>query len=300
MDLRKSHSQRFLFDLFLVAVAVFGLLVAWFSFNAGGIWDIVGLAALLGESLLVWGSFFELHRVTVARYREKLTPDAQVWIKIAFLTDLHAGEFHTKQCYERIASEVQALHPDVIFLGGDYVADLYEPIADLVSLKELQAPLGKFFVLGNHDYPDKPQEIRRMLSDFGYADLTNKTIELKVQGRELEVRGVDDHWMGKPETFRRSFSNLPHITLSHEPDILLDLKEGDTDLVLAGHTHSGQVRLPLVGALVPLPTKLGRAMDRGRKVMHGIPCIISNGLGETDGRLRPFSPPQIVIVEVGI
>jgi hypothetical protein len=82
--------------------------------------------------------------------------------------------------------------------------------------------------------------------------------------------------------------------------LLLDLKEKETDLVLAGHTHSGQVRLPFVGPLVPVPAILGRAVDRGRKVVNGVPAIISNGLGESDGRLRLFSPPQIVLIEVGI
>jgi len=300
MDLRKSHSQPHLFDAFLIAVAIFGALVAWWSFRAGGAWIILGMLALLGEVLLIWGSFIELHRVTVARYREKLNSDAQVWIKIALLADFHAGEFHTRQCYERMVNEVQALKPDLILLGGDYVVDRYEPIVDLECLKDLQAPLGRFFVLGNHDYMDKPHEIRKALEGYGYADLTNKTINLSVQGKELEIRGVDDHWYGKPEKFRRSSVSTPHLTVTHEPDVLLDLKEGDTDLVLAGHTHSGQVRLPLIGPLVPVPAILGRAVDRGRKVVHGVPCIISNGLGECDGRLRLFSPPQIVIIEVGI
>jgi len=299
-DLRKSHRQTSLFDSFLVAVAAFGLLIAWLSFRAGGVWNILGFLALAGEGLLVWGSFIELHRVTVVRYREKLRPDAQVWIKVAFLSDFHAGEFHTRRCYERMANEVMALHPDLIFLGGDYVVDRFEPVVDLACLKDLQAPLGKFFLLGNHDYLDKPQEIRVALTAHGYEDLTNRTIRIRCQNRELEVRGVDDNWFGRPEKFMRSSRGIPHLTVAHEPDILLDLAEGDTDLLLAGHTHSGQVRLPYIGSLVPVPAILGRAVDRGRKVVHGVTAIISNGLGECDGRLRLFSPPQIVIVEVGI
>lgn len=300
MDLRKTHSQNFWFDLFLLAVAFFGAAVAWLAFRAGGAWFILGVSALVGEALLVWGSFFAIHRVTVIQYREKLRPDAKVWLKVAFLSDFHAGSFHGRGCYERIAGEVKALHPHLILLGGDYVVDRAEPVADLESLKDLEAPLGKFFVLGNHDFLDRPQAIREALEGWGCADLTNRATKISVQGQELELCGVDDNWFGKPVKPKRSSADIPHLTLAHEPDLLLDLKEKDTDLVLAGHTHSGQVRLPFVGPLIPIPAILGRAVDRGRKVVNGVPAIISNGLGESDGRLRLFSPPQIVIVEVGI
>ncbi|MFA5185942.1 MAG: metallophosphoesterase [Patescibacteria group bacterium] len=300
MDLRKTHSRAFWIDIFLVTVALFGAAVAWISFSFGGAWMILGTAAMVGEALLIWGSFVEPHRITVVHYREKLKSDAQVWVRIVFLSDFHAGEFHPRSCYEKIANEVRALHPQLIFLGGDYVSYRSEPVADLEGLKDIQAPSGKFFVLGNHDLVDKPQEVRKALQSFGYRDLTNETVEVSVLGRKLEVRGVDDNWNGRPEKFKRFSPDVPHVTLVHEPDLLLDLKEGETDLVLVGHTHSGQVRLPFVGALVPIPAVLGRAVDRGRKVINGVPCIISNGLGESDGRMRLFSPPQIVVVEVGI
>lgn len=300
LNLRKTHSHPYLFDAFLATVGLFGLIVAYLTFRAGGAWDILGALALVGEMMLVWGVFFELHRVTVVTYREKLRPDAQAWVKIVFLSDFHAGSFHSKRCYEQIVNEVRALHPHLLLLGGDYVTDRFESVADLENLKNLDSPLGKYFVLGNHDLLDKPQEVRKAIESFGYEDLTNKTVELTLLGRKLELRGVDDNWYGKPEMSKRSSRELPHLTLAHEPDVLLDLKEGETDLVLAGHTHSGQIRLPWVGALIPIPAILGRAVDRGRKVVNGVPCIISNGLGESDGRMRLFSPPQIVVVEIGI
>jgi hypothetical protein len=300
MDLRKSHRQTPLFDAFLVGVAVFGLFVAWLSFASGGAWNVLGILALAGEALLFWGCFIEPHRVTVAVYRERLRADAQVWVKVAFLSDFHAGEFHSRECYRRIVTEVQALHPHLIVLGGDFVADRAEPVADLEDLEKLSAPLGKFFVLGNHDHLDRPQAIRDALKSWGYEDLTNRTIKVAMQGRGLEVAGLDDNWFGRPIKTKRGSPDTAHLTIAHEPDLLLDLKEGETDLLLAGHTHSGQVRLPIVGPLLPVPAILGRAVDRGRKVVNGVPTIISNGLGETDGRLRLFSPPQIVIVEVGI
>lgn len=300
MNLRESHEHPFAFDAFLAAVAVVGFLVAWRSFAAGGMWSALGVLALVGEALLAYGVFVEPRRIAVVRYREPLVPSPSVWMRIVFLSDLHAGSFRRATWFERIAHEAQALQPDVVILGGDYVADHADPVTELRPLADLRAPLGRFFVLGNHDFLDRPQDIRAAVSSFGFEDLTNRSVTVERSGRRVELHGVDDHWHGRPEPFVRPSPKFPHVTVAHEPDVLLDLSEGATDLVLSGHTHGGQVRLPAVGPLWPIPSALGRAVDRGRKVMHGIPCIISNGLGETDGRMRLFSPPEIVVVEIGI
>ena len=299
-NLRHTHDRSFWFDLLSGALAVIGALVMWLTFRMGGAWDVLGAFALLGECLLVYGTWIEPQRLHVTTIRRKLVADPTTWIRIVFLSDLHAGAFHPVSWYERIAQEASALCPDLVLLGGDYVIDRAEPIGDLKALSTIQARLGKYYVLGNHDLVDRPGEIRRALTSFGYADLTNRQVSVSSNGRTCELQGVDDIWFGKVKRFKRSSATLPHITLSHEPDLLMDLTEGDTDLVLIGHSHGGQVRLPGLGAVWPIPAKLGRAVDQGEKTIHGIACIISNGLGESDSRLRLFCPPEILVVEVGI
>lgn len=299
-NLRRTHSHARLLDPLLIAVALFGLLVMWLTSRAGGVWDVLGALAFINECLLIYGVFVEPQRLIVTTIRRKLVPEPAAWIRIVFLTDLHAGSFYPAARYELIAREAAALHPDVVLLGGDYVVDRAEPIVDLKALSGIQARLGKYFVLGNHDLIDRPADIRRALTSYGYTDLTNECVRLEANGRSCELQAVDDIWYGKVKRFTRSSPSLPHLTLSHEPDLLMDLKEGDTDLVLIGHTHGGQLRLPSIGALIPIPSKLGRAADQGEKIIHGIPCIISNGLGESDGRARLLAPPEIVVVEVGI
>lgn len=300
MDLRRSHDRSLGFDAFLVGVACFGLWVAWFGFSRGGAWSVLAISALIGEALLVYGIFIEPQRIVVTRHRIALTKQSTTWIRIVFLSDLHAGAFRSSSWYERISRESAALQPDLVLLGGDYVLDRAEPVSDLAALSDIPARLGKYFVLGNHDLVDRPQDIRRALVSFGYEDLTNRSVRIGNQDRELEVQGMDDCWHGKPKRFQRASPDIPHVTVSHEPDALMDVVEGQTDLVFVGHTHGGQVRFPALGALWPIPAKLGRAVDRGRKIIHGVPCVISNGLGETDGRMRLFSPPEIVVVEAGI
>ncbi len=300
MNLRKSHDRSKAFDILLVIAAVIGILAIRFGLAHGGAWNFLAAAAFFGELLLAWSVWFEPNRLTVTRYREALSAEPAAWLRVVFLTDLHAGTFRKTPWYERIAQEVAALHPDLLILGGDYVQDRAEPVRDLAPLAPLTARYGKFFLLGNHDYMDRPQEIRKTIASWGYEDLTNRSVTIRADGRAFELRGIDDMWYGNPSRFTRSSQLIPHLLVSHEPDTLMDLKEGDTDLVFIGHTHGGQVRFPALGSLWPIPTKLGRAVDRGRLVVNGIRCLVSNGLGETDGRMRLFDRPEIVVVEVGV
>ncbi len=299
MNINSPREGVWPFISLLVALCVFGLMTAWLSFRAGGFWDFLGIAALCGTVVVLYAEFIEPKRITVKRYREALVFDPKTWIRVAFLSDLHAGGGALPQYWERVAREVQALAPDLIILGGDFVADRAEPVADLEPFAKLHASLGKMFVMGNHDYVDQPQHIRKTLMGFGYTDMMHKSVTVAQEGHELEIHGLDDHWYGTLRPFARKSKTIPHLLISHEPDVLMDLQEGDTDLVLSGHTHGGQVRFPLIGS-VWVPAKLGRAVDRGRKRLKGVTAIISNGLGEGKWRPRFFSPPQIVIVEVGL
>jgi hypothetical protein len=136
---------------------------------------------------------------------------------------------------------------------------------------------------------------------MGISDLTNGSVVIKKDARTLELTALDDCWHGRPivPPFRTS-KDVPHVTISHEPDVALDFRPGDTDLMICGHTHGGQIRLPVIGTIAGLPTYLGRKADNGRKIINGIPIVISGGCGETDLRPRLFCPPEITVVEVGI
>ncbi len=243
MNLRKSHDRSRGFDIVLVLVALFGFAAIWFGASRGGAWNLLALAAFFGEGILAWSVWIEPNRLAVTRYREALSAEPAVWLRVVFLSDLHAGTFRKKPWYERIAREVEALRPDLLVLGGDYVQDRAEPVADLAPLAPLAARHGKFFLLGNHDYMDRPQEIRKTIASWGYEDLTNRSVTIRADGRALELRGIDDVWYGNPSRFTRSSHLIPHLLVSHEPDALMDLKEGDTDLVLIGHTHGIGTRL---------------------------------------------------------
>ena len=121
MNLRKSHDMSRGFDVFFAMIAGVGTAAALVGFSRGGAWTLFALAAVAGEILIVYGIWIEPRRLVVTRLREPLVTEPSVWITIAFLSDLHAGAFRRRSWYERIAREVEALHPDILILGGDYV-----------------------------------------------------------------------------------------------------------------------------------------------------------------------------------
>ena len=300
MNIRESHESPLGFDLFLIGVAIFGAVVAWLCARAGGAWLALGAAALLGEMLLVYGSFIEPRRVVVLRYRERMVSKPKTWVRIVFLSDVHAGGFKPASWFTKVAHVTQSLKPDIAILGGDYVVDHSGPIHDLDVFASLTASIGKYYVMGNHDLVDMPQDIRAAVEAWGYECIEHRMLQLSKDDRRFDLLGMADPWFGNPSFIARTSRDIPHILISHEPDMLMDLVKGDTDVMISGHTHGGQVRLPLIGALYPIPARLGRLVDQGRKVVNGIPCIISNGLGESDGRLRLCAPPSILCIDVGI
>ncbi len=300
IDLRSSQQHSIVYDTALIICASILFVVIVFTFGGESWKQIFFVVAVIALMLLAYSVFIEPHHLHVTRYQVPLVSKPEIWIRIVFLSDFHAGGFRNAVWFERIAHEVQVLNPDSVVLGGDFVADRADFMSQLAYLRQLSAPLGKFFVFGNHDYLDRPQDIRSALVSWGFTDMTNRSTCIEHEGHLFEIQGIDDHWRGDPHSFQRLSSNIPHLLLSHEPDVVMDLHEGDTDFILSGHTHGGQVRLPFFGSMYPIPARLGRAVDWGEKIVNGMRLIVSSGLGEQDARIRFFCPPEIVVADIGI
>jgi hypothetical protein len=167
------------------------------------------------------------------------------------LTDLHGGFGSLEPVYEEILSRTDALQPDLILLTGDYVDDDAKPIDYPMQdvLCRLHARLGVYGTLGNHEHRRGPVQARRMLEKGGVRLLNNASVCLE---SGLWAVGIDDIDEGKPD-IPRAFAGVPGdvtpIVLSHHPHGALRIGEREA-LVLSGHTHGGQIVLPL------LPSKL--------------------------------------------
>jgi len=283
-----------LFWFLLIASA--GLLaVALYRKN----WWAAVLAVVI-ISFLLYGRLVEPHLITIQTFHLPLTVQPKTWVKTVFLSDLHANKSKDLSFFASVADRVAALKPDLILIGGDMVDDQEKFITNLEPLSHLQASLGKYFIRGNHDFLDDQAAVRRQMVQWGFVDATNRVFPLVFNGQKMSFVGLDDSWFSEPNLNLLRQAARPRLALAHEPDVLLDMKQGDADLVLLGHTHGGQVRLPWIGSLIALPQKAPQWLDRGLKSWLGMPVIISQGLGEADFIFRFWDPPQIVVVEIGI
>ncbi|MDF1497033.1 MAG: metallophosphoesterase [Patescibacteria group bacterium] len=300
LDLQKSIETFAVFDILMILLALFGALLGLAGFLLGGVWFYLTYFMILGELMLAYGILVAPRRLKTVVYREAIGQSSNVWLKIAFISDLHLHKKKGKAWVEKITKKLQESKPDILLVGGDMVVHDAKDIDYGEPLKNAETTYGSYYILGNHDYQDDPAQLTAKLSALGFHNLTNSGISINVQGKELRIFGLDDGFYGLPKlSINRGDDKAAHITLVHESDLIHDIKEEDTDLVLCGHAHGGQVGLPLVGAL-HVPSAFGCKADGGRKIIKGIPTIISRGLGEVGVRARLFTPPEIVIIELGI
>jgi predicted MPP superfamily phosphohydrolase len=223
-------------------------------------------------------------------------------VTIALLSDLHPAQPNMSlQRLARIVAEVNALHPDVIVLAGDFVSDPglalkpYPIAASIAPLGALRAPLGVYAVLGNHDSWDDPAAIRHELSRRGVTVLRNSAS----QAGPLAIGGVDDLFTGHARlgatlAAMRKLQGA-RVVISHSPDPFARLP-ADTGLMLAGHTHCGQIQL--FGWAPVTNSRFGQRYVCGLVRERGNVLIVTAGLGTSVVPFRLGARPDIWLIEV--
>ncbi|MBU2566206.1 metallophosphoesterase [Patescibacteria group bacterium] len=299
LNLDSTLESFWFLDGLMLGLASIGFIVGLFCLFLGGWFIVIFILMVLGELILINSFFLAPRKVGIKKYKHDLVKNPTAWVNCVLLSDLHAGSRKGSNWFTDIASKVKDLNPHLVLIAGDIVVDWAKEAEQLQPLEVLKPQHGVFFVLGNHDYLDDPKKLCNTLRSFGFYDLTNTHISLRIHNSELRLSGIDDVFCGKPEYLSKPKDQVPHITLAHEPDSILNLKEDQTDLLLCGHTHAGQIRFPLIGSL-HIPSLLGKKADFGYKIINGIPTIISRGLGEIRPRARWLCKPEIVLVELGI
>lgn len=235
-------------------------------------------------------------------------------LRIGVITDIHACD--PWMPVERIETIVEAMNaevPDLIVLLGDFVEGLNHLYARPIAMADwsaplanLRAPLGVFSVLGNHDWWRDGPRVRRALEMAGLPVLENDAVPLTLVGGERVWLGG----LGDQLAFRHSgvddMSRLlgripddgtPAILLAHEPDVFAACP-ARFGLALSGHTHGGQIALPLIGRF-PGGSDYGQRYAYGHIEEAGRHLVVSAGLGCSGLPVRFGVPPEIVVVEVG-
>jgi predicted MPP superfamily phosphohydrolase len=276
----------------------------------------VATVLLLG---LIYSYFIEPRRLVINRQELSIREldHAFEGLKIVAIGDIHGGSNYVTE--ERLRQIVQISNeeqPDLVVLLGDYVS---EESAGTVTLKmpmkiiagalgDLRAKLGIYAVLGNHDGIYGQEDVAGELRRVGITVLENEVASITVNGRPLRIVGFKDHMALAPRwpaisADAKDFLKDSHgqiIALEHSPDLLPSITGSlsispDLRLILASHTHGGQVWLPVIGAPV-VPSSYGQRYRSGHIRENDVDMFVTTGIGTSVLPFRFLVPPEIAVL----
>lgn len=260
----------------------------------------LGAAVAAAYATLVEPRWLE---TTHTRVHVRDLPAALEGLRVALLTDFHAGGAGSLRRVRAAVRRAMAARPDLVALSGDFAADDAPGFGRVLdALAGLAAPLGVYAVPGNHDHVVGIDRWRAQLDARpGITGLLNRAVTLVVRGARVCIAGVDDFYEGEP---RLDFLPPPGardltILLAHGPDQAERLRRGDdaVDLVLSGHTHGGQVRLPFLGALLR-SARNPHLYDEGLRRRPWTQVYVSRGVGTVHLPIRFGARPEVSILEL--
>ena len=270
-----------------------------------------GLGGCAG--LALYSSEIERHWIEIT-HREihlRTLPAAFDGMKVVQLSDIHLDEFTEPFLLRYAIEQINRIRPDVVLLTGDFVSYEITPrkfslgsawqCAEMLS--EMKCP-ERYAILGNHDHWLSGTEVTRALVSNGITMLNNAYLPLERNGSRVWLAGLDDPVCGQPDPDKaipaaiRSIEGQPLMLMCHAPDYADDLMAHpagkSVDLMLSGHTHGGQVRLPFVGALnLPLG---GKKYVEGLFQVGSMQLYVNRGIGTIGVPFRFDCPPEITLI----
>lgn len=274
---------------------------------------IFALIAFFAFVTVIYASFIEPQIIVVTR--EELADPLGSDLRIAIVSDYHVGPYKDKRFVQKSVKKINALLPDIVLLPGDFVFTRSADVNDLNPLKDLHPSIGAYAVLGNHDVgqyqsmtgvrysgESRGEAIADKLKSLGITVLRNEHVLLSTTHGQVAIAGVDDIWTGHddlPAALRDIPKAAYTILLSHNPSIIKDPQSLSANLIVSGHTHGGQMRLPGVGSLAHLPTSIDQAFDQGLfTIQDSTKLAITRGIGESSARTRLFAWPEILLIDL--
>ncbi|MFN2564044.1 MAG: metallophosphoesterase [Gemmatimonadaceae bacterium] len=264
--------------------------VAWVALDFGyrGGW-----AAALARRFRLHGRIAVLnHDIRIERWARGRP------LRLVFASDFHAGPVTHPELLNEASRAIAGGKPDLLLLGGDFISPHARYIDGLADrLRQIDAPLGKFAVLGNHDLYADDEHIVARLAGAGVRTLNNESVRLPAPFDEIYVCGLDDPTVGSPDAQAalRGADGV-RIVLMHSPEGLLSLRDYRFDVAFCGHTHGGQVALPGGRPLWMPGGPLNRMYAHGTHALpdHGhATLIVSRGIGCSGVPVRLFARPEV-------
>lgn len=280
----------------------------------------LALILFLGAVILIYGSFIE-PRLLVTNYQTVDLKNINKKIKIALLSDMHVGDFNKETDIQKIANRLLALNPDLVFLVGDHILTDEKNdnrLTYLAPLKKVAEKIPTFAVHGNHEYgagghdeevrkrfhyPNRSAEVASAMRNLGIKYLINEAGKITVNEESFLLFGADEYLLNainfqSIDQKKQEYPDLPIIMLVHSPAGIFLTPGHNVDLVLSGHTHAGQIRLPFVGNIMKIETDIPKSWYQGWGEYQGAKLFVTSGSNESGSRARLFNPPEVVLITI--
>jgi len=287
------------------------------EYNHKTITLIISIILLIGTLVLIYGSFVEPRLLVTNRYEIDLEKIEKP-ITIVFIADFQVGKYKQNAWVKKTVQRTLELQPDLVFLGGDQVDNgYYEPqeTSYLEPLKKLAGQIPTYAIHGNHEYgigggksitnhkyrlANVSKETQIALKNLGITFLSNKLEKITVNDQSFYLFGGDAFWAQKLDysVLEQRKEDLATLALIHNPVVAFEAHNYYIDLMLSGHTHGGQVRLPFIGPVARVDKIIPGKWYQGLHEYEGMKFLVTSGVGETGTRARLFNPPEIVLLTI--
>lgn len=272
--------------------------------------------------LSLWALWYEPSSLIVKNYDLKITKwnPAHDNLKIVAISDIHGGSnFVDEEKIKQVVRLTNEQNADLVVLLGDFVSEQFfnqrelkmpiNAIAD--SLIGLKAKYGVFAVIGNHDLDYGDEKVRTELERVGIRVLDAESLTLSINGENLTVLGLPEYLKYKNlqnydddslAALAGSDADANILALVHNPDTIFFVTGSNSispnlRLILTGHTHGGQVRLPIFGSLI-VPSNYGQKYALGEIIENGVTVFVTTGIGTSVFPVRFGVPPEISVLTV--
>lgn len=228
-------------------------------------------------------------------------------VRCVLITDLHSCYYGKNQ--KNLIKKIDKENPDIIFLGGDIFDDKLDDDNAMLLLEDISKKYKCFYVSGNHEYwSERCDEMKEKVRSLGITVLEGDCETIEINGKTIDVCGVDDPTRLTERQFIEELDNAYaktddghfKILLSHRPERVDLYSKYDFDLVLSGHAHAGQIRIPFIniGLLAPNQGPFAQYVSGAYTIPNGSTMVVSRGLArESTPAPRFFNHPEIVVID---